>query len=62
MNKSYNEVREHLEKAEDYIIVLQDQIKNQSPVVGLNHKADTDRSSILAEENAELKALINNLH
>jgi hypothetical protein len=62
LNKSYNEVREHLEKAEDYIIVLQDQIKNQSPVVGLNQKADTDRSSILAEENAELKALINNLH
>ena len=42
--------------------MLQDQIKNQSPVGALNQKADTDRSSILIEENAELKTLVSNLH
>lgn len=62
LNETYTEVRDHLEKAEDYIILLQDQIKNQSPVVALNQKADTDRSSILLEENTELKALVSNLH
>ena len=62
LNETYTEVRDHLEKAEDYIILLQDQIKNQSPVGALNQKADTDRSSILVEENTELKAQVSNLH
>lgn len=62
LNETYTEARDHLEKAEDYIILLQDQIKNQSPVGALNQKADTDRSSILVEENTELKAQVSNLH
>lgn len=62
LNETYTEVRDHLEKAEDYIILLQDQIKNLSPVGALNQKADTDRSSILVEENTELKAQVSNLH
>ncbi len=61
LNETYIEVRDHLEKAEDYIILLQEQIKNQSPVGALNQKVDSDRSGILVEENVELKALISKL-